>query len=115
MRFNITLAIAGLVVAAAPAFAQTKTMGVPPHALGTPAPAQAALPPIAAPAMSRHGKGDNPDARLTTDALNLLESHGYAAFRDFAPEGSNFTATVTVGNNRSAVIINPDTGTISGK
>jgi hypothetical protein len=112
MEFNITLAIAGLTVASIPAFAQT--MGAPLHAFGTPDSAQAALPPAAAPATS-HAKGDNPEAQRATDALNLLESHGYTAFRDFAPQKSDFTATVTVGNNRSAVVINPDSGTISGK
>jgi hypothetical protein len=54
----------------------------------------------------------NDGDRMTT-ALNLLEAQGDASFTNFAPAGSNYTATVTQNGQRFKVTIDPDAGTVT--
>ncbi|MDE2228095.1 MAG: PepSY domain-containing protein [Alphaproteobacteria bacterium] len=78
-------------------------------------PASAPLAPPSAVAMpGQHAatKGDNPEARRTIDALNRLESQGYADFSDFGATGGNFSAMAAQDGRRVRVIVNPDTGEI---
>jgi len=110
MQLKIAIIVAALAFGAGPAFAQI--MGAAPHALGTPAPA--AMPQTAM-AAEHPAHGDNPTARRATDALNLLESHGYPAFSNFAPLGVDFGATVSEGEKSYDVTIKPDTGEIAGR
>ena len=56
---------------------------------------------------------DNPESSRATAALNVLEEQGYAAFSDFRPNGSTFTALVNDGGQQFRVTIDPDTGQIS--
>jgi hypothetical protein len=73
-------------------------------------------------AMAAGERGDTPEARRTTDALNMLEMHGYcsdlqekkaSAFEDFRPEGNNFAATIVQKNRRYTVVVNPETGRVT--
>lgn len=90
-------------------------LGVPPHALGATTPAESAAPPVTASANGAPPVADldNPEGGRATTALNILEAQGYAAFSDFRPEGSAFTASVSDGGQQFQVVINPDTGQIS--
>lgn len=49
-----------------------------------------------------------------TQALNLLEAHGYAHFTHFRAAGTNFAADVGKDGKSMQVIVNPDTGRVSG-
>jgi len=114
MKPALSFAVAaGLIVAACPAFAQT--MGTPPHALGSSAPAPASKPVAAKHAASVNGYNpDNPEARNATAALNLLEARGYANFSNFTAAGNGFRATIVNGGRASRVSIDPRTGRIGG-
>jgi hypothetical protein len=106
----LSIAVLGL-LAPTPVVAQT--MGTQPHGLGTPAPAAMPYQPMPATHPS-HTIGNTPAAQRATEALNLLEAHGYANFRDFGPDGQNYSAMVeTTNGKRAKVIINPDTGEVS--
>lgn len=48
-----------------------------------------------------------------THALNLLEATGYGGFSSFAPDGKNFTATVTENGRRFTVLVDPDSDQIT--
>jgi uncharacterized cupredoxin-like copper-binding protein len=72
----------------------------------------AALAATAQTAAVRHDKAAPAEARMTR-ALNLLEANGYGDFSDFKPEGKNFAATVTRGDQHFTVTIDPDAGNIS--
>jgi len=102
------------VVTMAPAPTTTGELGAPPHALGAAAPAGtsnvAALPASSEPAVPDL---DNPEGGRATAALNVLEAQGYAAFGDFRPSGSNYTALVTDNGQQFRVVIDPVTGQIS--
>ncbi|HXP30183.1 MAG TPA: hypothetical protein VN832_03770 [Stellaceae bacterium] len=53
--------------------------------------------------------GDTPEARRTTDALNILEERGYA-FSNFHAQGNAYVATATLPDGRQIeVTVNPDT------
>jgi hypothetical protein len=52
-------------------------------------------------------------AQRMTRALNLLEAKGYGAFSNFAPDGKNFTATVTEGSRHFSVIVDPDSDQVT--
>ncbi len=119
MKPALSFAVAaGLAAASCPAFAQT--LGTPPHALGSPAPAPApasnpAGQAAAKPAASVNGYNpDNPEASSATDALNLLEARGYANFSNFTADGNGFRATVVNGGQTSQVSIDPRTGRVGG-
>jgi hypothetical protein len=104
----------GLVVAAGSAFAQgvgNPALGIPPHALGSPAPAPASNP---AAEHAAAATGDTPEARNATAALNLLEARGYANFSNFTGDGNAFHATVVNNGQPIEVSINPNTGEIGG-
>lgn len=116
MKRALSFAVAAGLIAAGPAFAQT--LGAPPHALGSPAPAPASSQVAAAHATAATAAtaatGDNPGASNATRALNLLEARGYPDFSDFTANGNIFRATVVNGGRSSQVSINPQTGAITG-
>ncbi len=115
MKNTVWITLAITVLPAGPALSQS--MGAPPHALGSPAPSPMTMPHQAR-AITRmpHMTGDNPAAQRATDALNLLEARGYPDFAEFAPEGTNFSASVPDSNgNRVKITINPDSGEIKGR
>jgi hypothetical protein len=66
--------------------------------------------------------GDTPEALRATQALNILESQGFAAdlqdrsasaFADFRQRGKDFIATVSQKGRSFVVIVNPDTGEVT--
>jgi hypothetical protein len=64
------------------------------------------------------GSNDRQDAAVAkgtpfTQALNLLERHGYASFTNFREEGGQFGADVTENGRTYHVIINPDSNQIT--
>jgi hypothetical protein len=63
--------------------------------------------------------GDTPEARRTTQALNILEAQGLAAgledksasaFRDFREQGKTFVATLPQDGHVFTVMVDPETG-----
>jgi hypothetical protein len=58
------------------------------------------------PTRAHHGSRD-------TEALNLLEAHGFGDFKDFHPVGQNFQATATVKGKQVTVMVNPDARTVT--
>jgi hypothetical protein len=53
------------------------------------------------------------DESAATDALNDLETHGYARFSDFHKKGDGFEATVMTGSKAMQVLIDPAKGTVT--
>lgn len=98
----------------APTMPTGEELGAPPHVLGAVAPAStsnvAALPVSSEPAVP---DSDNPEGGRATAALNVLEAQGYAAFSNFRPSGSNYTALVTDNGQQFQVVVDPETGRIS--
>lgn len=67
-------------------------------------------------------KGDTPEARRTTLALNILESRGYcadlqqksaSAFVAFHAQDNDFVATVSQNGYSFNVTVNPETGSVA--
>lgn len=48
-----------------------------------------------------------------TDALNMLETHGYATFSNFHKSGNDFEATVREGGKSFQVLVDPAKRTVS--
>ncbi len=109
-----------LVVMAAlflPASALGMEMETPPHALGAALPSiMPSVPPNAPPGHAVKSmapyKADNPTSRSATEALNLLESEGYANFTNFRQDGTRFLAEETQNGRTWQLAVDPKARTI---
>lgn len=115
MRRNFWLVV--LAALLLPASALGMEMETPPHALGTAPPSiMPAVPPNVPPehavkSMASY-KADNPTSRFATEALNLLESEGYANFTNFRQDGARFIAEETQNGQTWQLAVDPETKTI---
>lgn len=66
----------------------------------------------AVPAFAASASG-TPIGNRMTNALNLLEAHGYGSFSDFKANGNDFTATVNKNGRDVTVQIDPGSGQIT--
>jgi hypothetical protein len=55
---------------------------------------------------------DNSAERMT-HALNLLEAQGYGGFTNFAPDGKDFSASVSRNGQGFTVVVDPDSDQIT--
>lgn len=101
-----------------PASALGTTMEMPPQALGTTPPA--ATPSVPPHALREHMikptpsyRPNNPASRSATEALNLLESQGYATFTNFRQVGSRFVAEETQNGHTWQLTVDPATKTVT--
>src|SRR3954462_15572641 len=70
--------------------------------------------PAAAGAQSSRGSSALESGARFTDALNLLERHGYASFSNFREEaGGRFSADVVDNGRTVRVLIDPDRGQVT--
>jgi hypothetical protein len=68
---------------------------------------------LAAPAAGPIASARPQDNGRDTRALNILEANGYAAFSNFRQQGNDFAADVTRNGQHFAVVIDPDTATVT--
>ncbi len=116
MKPNLCLVAVAMVLLPAGAFGMT--MEMPPQPLG-------GTPPAVTPSVPPHAlrehmikptpsyRPDNPTSRSATEALNLLESQGYATFTNFHQVGSQFVAEETQSGHTWQLTIDPATKTVT--
>jgi hypothetical protein len=91
-----------------PPAAATRQQGTPSQLQPLQQPQQAALP--TEPAVTWPSVMDSERA---TQALNILEGHGYGVFSNFHQEANGFAATVEQNGQSQNVYIDPDSGSVT--